>query len=207
MFCSRCRQPNPDVARFCTRCGAPLMAAPAPAHPAPPPSPAVAPSGPVPAVASPTAKGPASAGFFRRLIALLVDTLVVALLLALTTWIIGWIHEEVVTRTVLDPEGLIFERLNARFRLAGLASGLLLPLLYFVLLDWSIQGTPGKRLLGCRVANLAGQRVGLIRSTCRTLLKPLSAAPLLLGFLLAAFTRRKQALHDLLSGSVVLKRR
>ena len=217
MYCTRCAQPNADGTRFCTRCGAALTAAQAPAHavpqarphvPAPPMQPVARPQAISQAApTAPNAQQPKPAGFFRRFFALCVDTIILILVVIVTAWLLGWLHEEFLSRTILDPEGRIFARLHARFRLAGMANVLFTPLLYFVLLDWMLQGTLGKCLLGCRVADLSGKRVGPIRAALRTLLKPLSAAPLLIGFLLAAFTSRKQALHDLLTGSVVLKRR
>lgn len=44
------------------------------------------------------------------------------------------------------------------------------------------------------------------RAAGRTLGKILSGVIVYLGYVLAAFTARKQALHDLIAGTMVLKR-
>lgn len=73
---------------------------------------------------------------------------------------------------------------------AGTPIGLVVGWLYFAPLESSrLQASLGKRLLGLRVIDLDGRRVLFLRAT--------------VAFLLAAFTARKQALHDLLAGCLV----
>jgi uncharacterized RDD family membrane protein YckC len=79
--------------------------------------------------------------------------------------------------------------------------------LYFAPLESSrLQASLGKRLLGLRVTDLDERRLSFLRATGRFLGKLLSVATLLIGFLLAAFTARRQALHDLVAGCLVLRR-
>jgi len=66
------------------------------------------------------------------------------------------------------------------------------------------QATPGKRAFGIKVTNLHGTRIGFGRATARYYASILSALPLALGFIIAAFTRRRQALHDILCGTLVV---
>jgi uncharacterized RDD family membrane protein YckC len=84
---------------------------------------------------------------------------------------------------------------------------LLPPISYFVycvLLESSPwQATVGKRALGLRVMNRRGARIGFVRAAVRFLAKLLSVATLLLGYLLVFFTKRRQALHDLIAGTFV----
>lgn len=68
------------------------------------------------------------------------------------------------------------------------------------------QATPGKRLLRIYVTDLHGRRVSFARALLRTLAKQISA-PFFLGYFPAAFTARKQALHDLLASCLVLRMR
>ncbi len=80
-------------------------------------------------------------------------------------------------------------------------------LFYFVMFERSSRGgTIGKLMTGCRVADQTGSRIGILRALGRNLLKPISALPCLLGFLVAAFMPQKQALHDLIAGTRVVKR-
>jgi len=80
------------------------------------------------------------------------------------------------------------------------------PILYFVALHASArQATYGKALVGLKVADNGGNRISFVRSLGRELSKIISAIPLMVGFLLAAFTARKQALHDMVTSTVVVR--
>jgi uncharacterized RDD family membrane protein YckC len=59
--------------------------------------------------------------------------------------------------------------------------------------------------LGIRVTDLDGGRISFGRATGRYFGKILSGLILGIGFLMAAFTERKQALHDLLAGTLVVR--
>ena len=81
-------------------------------------------------------------------------------------------------------------------------------ILYFVLMESSAkQGTLGKMSLGLIVTDDAGNRISAARATGRYFAKILSALVLLIGFIMIAFTERKQGLHDLMAGTLVLKAR
>jgi uncharacterized RDD family membrane protein YckC len=78
-------------------------------------------------------------------------------------------------------------------------------MLYWILADASrYQGSLGKRVLGLKVADKRGGRLTLAAAAGRNLLKILSAVLLLVGFMMAGWTRRKQALHDKLTDSYVV---
>ncbi len=86
--------------------------------------------------------------------------------------------------------------------------GLLLPLAYYALLESSRwQATVGKRVCGLRVTRLDGQRISLPRAIGRYFAKFLSALILCIGFLMIAWTRRKQGLHDLIADTLVVRLR
>jgi uncharacterized RDD family membrane protein YckC len=78
--------------------------------------------------------------------------------------------------------------------------------LYFALMESSRwQGTVGKRLLGIRVTGMDGNRIGFGRATGRYFGKIISALILCIGFMMAGFTERKQALHDMIAGTLVVR--
>jgi uncharacterized RDD family membrane protein YckC len=80
-------------------------------------------------------------------------------------------------------------------------------IVYFGLMEATRRGaSPGKLVTGLRVCRPDGSRAGVVRAVARTLFKPLSAAPLMAGFAIAGLTARKQALHDLLTGTIVVRR-
>jgi uncharacterized RDD family membrane protein YckC len=77
--------------------------------------------------------------------------------------------------------------------------------LYSALMESSAkQATLGKMALGIRVTDLDGNRIGFGKATGRHFAKILSALILGIGFLMAAFTEKKQALHDILAGTLVV---
>jgi len=79
--------------------------------------------------------------------------------------------------------------------------------LYFALFESSAwQATPGKRVVGIMVSDEAGGRLSFGRASGRFLGKILSGLILNIGFIMAGFTDKKQALHDILAGCLVLRR-
>jgi uncharacterized RDD family membrane protein YckC len=79
-------------------------------------------------------------------------------------------------------------------------------LLYWPIMESSArQATFGKQLLGLQVTDAAGARLSFVRALLRNIAKIISAIPLYIGFLLAAFTSRKQALHDIFTNCLVLR--
>ena len=76
--------------------------------------------------------------------------------------------------------------------------------LYCTLLESSTrQATLGKQVVGTKVTNRAGERIGFGRAAGRFFGKFLSAFTLFIGYWLIAVTARRQALHDLLAGTLV----
>ena len=79
---------------------------------------------------------------------------------------------------------------------------------YFAVMESSTrQGSIGKQLLRIRVTDVNAQRISLTRATVRHFAKGVSWWTLGLGFIIAGITKRKQALHDLLAGTVVLTKK
>jgi uncharacterized RDD family membrane protein YckC len=68
------------------------------------------------------------------------------------------------------------------------------------------QATFGKSVMSLRVTDDGGQRISFGRATGRFFAKIVSGmVPLLIGYIMAAFTEKKQALHDLIAGTLVLR--
>jgi uncharacterized RDD family membrane protein YckC len=82
-------------------------------------------------------------------------------------------------------------------------------LIFFVynVVTWTSrnQATPGMRLAGIFVTDMRGQRLGWLRATGRHFARFLSYYTLGLGFLIQLWNDKRQALHDRLSGTVVLR--
>jgi len=78
--------------------------------------------------------------------------------------------------------------------------------LYFALQESSSKmSTVGKRVCGLVVTDLNGAQISFAKATTRYLLSNLSYLTLWIGFLMAAATQKKQTLHDILVGTVVIK--
>ncbi len=73
----------------------------------------------------------------------------------------------------------------------------------------SKQATLGKMALGIVVVDLSGKRISFARATGRFFSKFFVSSILIIGigYLFAAFTKKKQALHDLIAGTLVVNRR
>jgi uncharacterized RDD family membrane protein YckC len=59
--------------------------------------------------------------------------------------------------------------------------------------------------MGLRVTDLAGESITFGHATRRFVWRLLFTLPFLIGFLIARFTRRRQALYDLISGTLVVR--
>jgi uncharacterized RDD family membrane protein YckC len=78
--------------------------------------------------------------------------------------------------------------------------------LYSAFMESSARGaTLGKRIFGLRVTDMDGRRIGFGRATVRFFGKLLGILTLYIGYALAVFTPKKQALHDLLSNCLVVR--
>ncbi|OUJ02126.1 RDD family protein [Acetobacter cibinongensis] len=83
----------------------------------------------------------------------------------------------------------------------------LVPALYFILFESSVyRATPGKRLCNLEVVTTQGERLSLGRAAARFAIKALISFPFLyIGVIIIAFTQHKQALHDLLTNTLVVR--
>ncbi len=213
MYCSKCGASMADGAAFCSNCGQAFAVATLPPH-----SPVLAAS-----LAGPTASGAVAispyaavpcveyAGFWLRFLALLIDNVVMGIgfvlilipLIFLTGLggLLSQIHpdEELNDAGIFVLIGLIF--------LAATVS-LVFTWLYHALMESSEwQATVGKKALGLVVTDMAGQRVSFARSTGRHFGKIITnVIPAFIGYIMAGFTEKKQALHDMLAGCLVLRR-
>lgn len=128
------------------------------------------------------------AGFWKRLAAALLDCMI----LLVPMLVLG-----IVVALVTGPK--------SKATLAADLSTLAVVWLYFAVMESSRkQATLGKLAFGIRVVGLDGERIGFFRASGRFFAKILSGLSLMVGFLMAAVTRRKQALHDVLAGCMVV---
>lgn len=157
-------------------------------------------------------------GFWVRFAAYFIDSIIIGVPLLIVTIIIfmsffgstGAIDiflGDPYASELTDEEALLF--LGSYFGALGLT--LLINLVgtvaYFAGLHASKwQATVGKKLLGLKVTDLRGNRISFWRALGRYLAMSFLSGILLIGFIIAAFTEKKQSLHDLIAGTTVIKK-
>lgn len=132
------------------------------------------------------------AGFWRRVVAAILDGLVLGIVTVPLNLALGGGSDVGSDQMAYSP--------------AASSIGTALSWLYYALMESSAkQATLGKMAMGIMVTDLEGRRIGFGKATGRYFAKILSALILLIGFLMVAFTARKQGLHDILAGTLVVK--
>ncbi|RAO76483.1 RDD family protein [Dyella jiangningensis] len=154
------------------------------------------------------------AGFWKRVAAYILDALVLWIPNMLLSGMLGaneaaetYLQAKLVAGS--DPQ-LALQAFDTYLHALGpaLMAQTVVTWLYFALCESSAwQGTLGKRALGIRVTDLTGARISFLRATGRYFGKLISAFILCFGFLMVAWTQRKQGLHDMLAQTLVLNGR
>jgi uncharacterized RDD family membrane protein YckC len=143
---------------------------------------------------------PGFAGFWLRAIACIIDTILIVTIFILVASFFPSTFEK-----LLPPSSTSFMDMP---RPAPLVIALLAALgcLYYSVFEASRwQATPGKRILRLYVTDLNGQRITFGRAVIRNLARQISGI-FFIGYILAAFTEKKQALHDFIASCLVLRR-
>lgn len=207
IYCNRCGAQNSALARFCANCGAPFAS-----DSAPPAAPEIVPQAPEPvapstAVPSTTsvppipyaAPGVRYGGFWIRVVAAVIDWLVVSVVVLPVAGIIAVMIGVAGGAVRMPGSGVWLVR-----RIVGETLFFCAFWLYEAAMESSSrQATLGKMALGLKVTDEQGQRISFVRATARYFSKILSGMILFIGYIMAGFTARKQALHDMIAGTLV----
>ncbi len=212
MICNTCGHSSPSLSTFCTICGQRQTM-----------QPAVAGAGGVTTAVTreasfipPRQEGVALeqanyAGFVPRFFAFVIDELAAAALGSVVYVVMAAMGGLLVAggmRTRHTAGIGAGVGAGALFYVVGVLLGIAAYILYFVKLETGPrQATIGKSILGLKVTDLAGGTISVGQSLGRFFIKNLfSGLFLCIGFLMALFTERKQALHDLAAGTLVVRR-
>lgn len=85
--------------------------------------------------------------------------------------------------------------------------GMIIGRVYFAAMENSPnQGTLGKMALGIKMVDLGGNRISFGMATGQHFGKRISALVLAIDFIMMAFTEKKQGLHDMMAGCLVVKK-
>ena len=135
------------------------------------------------------------AGFWKRFAAFIIDFLIL-----MVGGFIIWSFIDLVREFTTGT--------SAGAGVLGNLGGIILGWLYFAIMESSsTQGTLGKMALGIKVTGLSGNAISFGKATGRYFGKIISAFILFIGYLMVAFTSRKQGLHDMMTGCLVVNRK
>lgn len=141
------------------------------------------------------------AGFWKRFVAFMLDFLISGVLCAFFAVVVGVLYMRSAADSGKTPEQITLA-------VGNLAN------IVILIVDWlyhagmessSRQATFGKKAMGLYVTDTDGDAIGFGRATVRYIGHYISAVILLFGFIIAAFTPQKQALHDIIAGTLVLE--
>jgi len=227
MYCTKCGSAIAADAAFCASCGQAVagLGLPAPGVSQPaigiPPAPASYPAPPSPPAvwqAAPVSSGnvyvplPSPfAGFWLRFVAWIIDSILIVIGFGMIALIIfgvvgagffeGAFENSDSADAFLPFAAFLIIMIGALSLIVGCW-------VYYAWMESSHnQGTLGKMALGLIVTDLQGRRVTFARATGRFFAKIITGLiPFYIGYIMAGFTEKKQALHDMIASCLVLRR-
>ena len=195
MFCSRCGLRVEEGTRYCQTCGQEVGA-----------------SGsllPTPVGTQSSAPLP-YAGFWLRFVAYLIDHVILGipffLIVMVLIFLLGGLRLLARRGPVRPPDAAFMAPIMLGF-FSAFAFFLIAQWLYFVGMESSPrQATFGKAAMSLRVTDFKGQPLTFGHATGRFFAKIVSGLiPFAIGYIMAGFTGKKQALHDMIAGTLVLR--
>ncbi len=210
MYCSKCGSEISPTTAFCSTCGQAISVV------APAAVPSLSPVDPnqyAPVATVPVSySGVAYAGFWLRFVAFLIDGFVTGILFVAL----------LIPLFILTGAGAAIGRISSGEDIsdeagAFLAFGFILGFLGITLgVRWlyyafsessSWQATLGKKMLNLTVTDTDGQPISFARASGRYFSRFItSLIPLAIGYILAGFTEKKQAIHDMIASCLVLRK-
>lgn len=148
-----------------------------------------------------------AAGFWIRLVARIIDGLILGLLQNLAFALFGIRNaalERLMAGEITNPveaQAALYASLGSVMWLS-LGTGLGYEMFFLGFFG----ATPGKLCLGLKVVSDEGEKIGLLRAFFRYFAMQLSGCACAIGYIMAAFTENKRALHDMICGTRVVHR-
>jgi uncharacterized RDD family membrane protein YckC len=216
MYCSRCGATLLEGAAFCTACGQPASGASVATSPS-----ATSPSVPAPVwrdpgapeTWTPAAVGPTVlyAGFWLRVVAAIIDSIALAIPFTPIVLLLfaGMIPSLMRSTNPLELMLSLLPRIILLTIFSAIASWL-----YWSLMESSSwQATLGKKALGLYVTDMDGHRASFARTSGRfcagrlvSIVPYIGGLYFLVSCICAGLTERKQAIHDIIAGCLVLRK-
>ncbi|MFO0960991.1 MAG: RDD family protein [Isosphaeraceae bacterium] len=145
------------------------------------------------------------AGFWIRWVAAFIDNIILQVVILPVSFLVGMVLGVLIVSTGGDPAQ---PGPQAILQIIGALLSMAIQIGYNVyMISSPKQATFGKMALGLKVTDLYGQRITVGRAFGREFGKILSGLTLLVGYMMAGWTEKKQALHDMIASTLVLKTR
>ena len=155
------------------------------------------------------------AGFWLRFVAYIIDYIILYVIngfviipiLAAVGISIGAASEGFDFNTMSEGDIIAMGTAIMGAIFAGGILTLIISILYYAIMEASkYQATVGKIALGLKVTDMNGKKLDIGKAALRQIGKILSGIILLIGYIMAGFTEKKQALHDMIAGTLVVKK-
>jgi len=144
------------------------------------------------------------AGFGKRLVAFIIDTIIFMVIFGILSSILGAVGLNFMPdMSAMTPEEMLAGGMGAMMGVQ-LISTLIYILYYAFFESREKQATPGKMAMSLRVTTMNGGRLSFLHALGRNAAKIISQIILMIGYIMAAFTGKKQALHDMIASTLVL---
>jgi uncharacterized RDD family membrane protein YckC len=205
MYCSKCGGTLADGASFCAACGqstGATSAAQPQAGVLPPPQPPIV-----------AATGVLYAGFWLRVVAAIIDGLIIGIPFAVICFLVFASAFPMLARIQGEPPMMIVATVLPRIIIIAIIY-IVGTWLYWASMESSEwQATLGKKALGLYVTDMDGKRTTFGRTSGRFwagrgigFVPYLGALYFLISCIMAGFTEKKQALHDMIANCLVLRK-
>ena len=155
------------------------------------------------------------AGFWLRFVALIIDGIIIGIIRAfIVVPILGVLGLSIASGGMdmfnnLDDPSDIVALVTSIIAFAGAIAliSTVIWVLYYTLMESSkYQATVGKLALGLIVTDVNGGKLDFGKAFLRNVCKILSGMIMMIGYIMAGFTEKKQALHDIIASTLVVKK-
>jgi uncharacterized RDD family membrane protein YckC len=153
------------------------------------------------------------AGFWLRFVAYIIDAILIYALQAIIIIpILGMLGMSFASNpgsleNMSEAEAMgMFASIMAAASATSIVFAVLVILYYSFMESSKYQATIGKLVLGLKVTDESGGKLDFIKALVRNLCKIVSSMILMIGYIIAGFTAKKQALHDIIAKTLVVKK-
>jgi uncharacterized RDD family membrane protein YckC len=153
------------------------------------------------------------AGFWLRFVAYIIDFIIIYVVQSFILVPLFALMGLSLATQMPDPDSMTDAQamgmVGSLMAAAGVASliSTVIGIFYWTLMESSkYQATIGKLALGLRVTDMDGKNLDFVKALIRNVSKIISGMILLIGYIMVGFTEKSQGLHDIIAGTLVVKK-